>query len=164
MVRAMVLSAALAAGLAACSSSSSPAQPHVVQACGLTSSAGNGDWVAPPLTPSESRWTFGDPLVELEDAAKEWADQAVSATRAAREDSRYSNLRDATVDISAMRNDVVAWAQTDRAKHARFDELSSTDPFLQQGLEIESRVLAVYNGVLQTWRVECNAAADELND
>lgn len=153
------------AALTGCGSGDSTGAIYAVEACGLTKPSGGGDWVAPPLSPSETKWTIGSPLSELEEASERWAENAVNATRAAGEDSRYVNLRDTTTAISGMRSSVVSWASSNPGKHAQLSTLSTSDPFLQQGLAVEERLLGSpgYNDLLQTWKIECNAVADELN-
>ena len=153
------------ATLTGCGSGGSPGATYAVEACGITKASGSGDWTAPPLTPSETNWNIGSPLWELEEASEGWASRAVDATRAAREDSRYVNLRDTTTAISGMRNSVASWAGSNPGKHAQLSTLLPSDPFLQQGLAVEERLLGSpsYNSLLQTWKIECNAVADELN-
>jgi hypothetical protein len=64
-----------------------------------------------------------------------------------------------------MRSSVVSWASSDPAKHARWLTLPDSDPFLQRGLDLDARLVGPpgYNDLLQTWKIECNAVADELN-
>ena len=153
------------ATLTGCGSGDSPGAIYAVEACGITRASGSGDWIAPSLSPSDTSWGLTDPLSEHRDASTEWAEAAVAATRAAREDSRYGVLRDTTAELSAMRSSVVSWASSDPAKHARLLTLPDSDPFWQQALDLEARLDGSpgYNELLQTWKIECNAVADELN-
>jgi hypothetical protein len=158
---------AVALAVAGCGSSS-PADAYLVEACGLLEKTDSGEWIAPPLSPSDTNWTIASPLTELEEAAEVWAESAIAATQAAREDSVYDNLRRTTVDISAMRNEVANWAKSDRQKHAqlRVSQLSTSDAFFQRGLQIEDRLVngsPGYNDLIQAWKIECNVAVDELN-
>ena len=74
------------ATLTGCGSGDSPGATYAVEACGITKASGSGDWVAPPLTSSDTSWTLGDPLSDHRDASTVWAEQAVAATREGLED------------------------------------------------------------------------------
>ena len=151
--------------LTGCGSGGLPGETYAVEACGITKPSGSGVWTAPSLSPSDTFWTLGDPLSDHRYASTVWAENAIAATRAARENSRYEVLRVSAAEISAMRSSVLSWASSDPAKHARWLTLPNSDFFLQQGLALEARLGGTpgYNDLLQTWKIECNAIADELN-
>lgn len=138
----------------------------MVEACDLVKSSGSGAWIAPSLSSSETDWWIGDPLSELEEGSAWASGIAVAASRAAREDAAYVNLRDVTADLAAMRSAVVHWARGNPAKQSQLLTLRTTDPFYRSAVEMEARLVDSspnYNDLLQSWRIECNAAADALN-
>ena len=143
----------------------SEAEDLAVEACGMTppDASGGDGWVAPDLDPSLTYWTLADPIAELVDRSENWGTAAVLANRAAQRDSRFDGLSEVTRSLSSATARVVSWAQSDPSKHSRVVELPYSDPFFQQAIAIESEIVEPYNADLLSYKIECNALADDLN-
>jgi hypothetical protein len=149
--------------LSGCFGSIDEATQNALEACGIVKYVPpEGDSVVDENTPKKGDyvfnseetsgfWSVTDDIKSHETRSETWKKQAISASSAAKLDSKYLVLSTASTNLSNINAQVVNFRKqmlADNSTNFSRIDWSFADP---------------YNLELNTWRIECTGIADSLN-